>query len=128
MQFDYQCTFDLNDCIKRLGLEEHGRVQRAVDETFLTGVEPFVPKDEGWLIDSGRLHTDIGSGEIVWDADKKARRLYYGEEDWNWSNGGMQTEDEKGNRGLRGPYWAERYIQNGGKEEIEKAAREAVRR
>lgn len=122
MQFDYQCTFDLNDCIKRLGLEEHGRVQRAVDETFLTGVEPFVPMDTGLLIDSARLHTDIGSGEIVWDAENKARHLYYGEEDWNWSNGGVQDG------GLRGPYWAERYIQNGGREQIEKAAREAVRR
>ena len=122
MKFDYKCTFNLDDCIRSLGLEEHGRVQRKVDETFLMGVEPFVPMDTGLLKDSARLHTDIGSGVIVWDAENKARRLYYGEEDWNWSNGGMQEG------GLRGPYWAERYFQNGGREEIEKAAREAVKK
>lgn len=122
MGFDYQCTFNLGDCIKRLGLEEHGRVQRRIDETFLMGVEPFVPFLDGTLIDSARLHTNIGSGEIVWDAENKARRLYYGEMDWNWSNGGVQEG------GLRGPYWAERYIQNGGREQIEKAAREEVGR
>ena len=122
MKFDYQCTFNLDDCIRSLGLEEHGRVQCAVDETFLMGVEPYVPMDTGLLKDSARLHTDIGAGEIVWDAENKARRLYYGEEDWNWSNGGMQEG------GLRGPYWAERYFQNGGREEIEKAAMEAVKK
>lgn len=122
MQFDYQCSFNLDKCIKSLGLEEHGRVQCAIDEQFLMGVEPFVPMDTGLLINSGRLHTNIGSGEIVWDVENKARRLYYGEEDWNWSNGGVQEG------GLRGPYWAERYIQNGGREEIEKVARRAVKK
>ena len=41
----------------------------------------------------------------------------------NWSNGGMQ---EKG--GLRGPYWAERYAQDGGIEEMVKAAKEAMKK
>ena len=122
MVFDYQCTFNLDDCIRTLGLDEKGRVQCAIDEKFLTGVEPYTPFLEGTLIDSARLHTEIGSGEIVWDAENKARRLYYGEKYWNWSNGGVQE------RGLRGPYWAERYIQDGGREKIEKAAREAVKR
>lgn len=118
----YQCTFNLGDCIRTLGLEEKGRVQRVIDETFLRGVEPFTPFLNGTLIDSARLHTDIGSGTIIWNAENKARRLYYGEEDWNWSNGGVQEG------GLRGPYWAERYIQNGGRKEIENAAREAVKK
>ena len=118
-KFDYQCTFNLQDCIKRLGLDEKGRVQRTIDETFLCGVEPFVPFLDGTLISSARLHTVIGSGTIIWDAENKARRLYYGEKDWNWSNGGVQMEG-----GLRGPYWAERYIQNGGRKDIEDAARE----
>lgn len=122
MKFDYQCTFNLDKCIRRLGLEEHGRVQQSVDETFLMGVDPYVPLDTGLLRDSARAHTIIGTGEIVWDAENKARRLYYGEMDWNWSNGGVQQG------GLRGPYWAERYIQNGGREQVEKAAREAVKK
>lgn len=119
---DYRCTFDLQDCIKKLGLEEGGYVQRVIDGTFLLGVEPYTTKDEGRLIDSAHLHTEIGSGEVIWDVDNKARRLYYGEEDWNWSNGGVQEG------GLRGPYWAKRYIQNGGKQEIEDAARKAVKK
>ena len=121
MDIDYQCSFNLEDCIHKLGLEEKGRVQRAVDHQFLMGVEPYVPLDTGLLKGSGILHTEIGSGEIVWDAENKARRLYYGEEDWNWSNGGVQEG------GLRGPYWAERYIQDGGKEQIERVARKAVK-
>lgn len=120
MHIDYQCHFDLDKITRNLGLEEHGRVQRAVDSAFLAGVEPYTPFLEGYLIDSAITHTDIGSGEIVWDCDNKARRLYYGEEYWNWSNGGVQDG------GLRGPYWAERYIQNGGREEIQKVARSVV--
>lgn len=121
MKFDYQCNFDLKKFISGLGLEEKGRVQRAIDEAFIRGVDPFLPFDEGKLRDSVKPNTIIGTGLIVWDIENKARRLYYGEKDWNWSNGGIQ------NGGLRGPYWAERYFQNGGKEDIEKAAREAVK-
>lgn len=120
--FDYQCAFDIGACMDRLGINEYGRVQKAIDSSFLMGVEPFVPMDMGLLIDSGWTHTDIGSGEIVWDAENKARRLYYGEKKWKWSNGGVQEG------GLRGPYWAERYIQDGGAEQIETVAREAVRK
>ncbi|MCH5271579.1 MAG: hypothetical protein J1E83_12655 [Lachnospiraceae bacterium] len=97
-------------------------MQRVVDETFLLGVGPYTPMDEGKLIDSARNHTVIGGGKIIWDVESKARRLYYGEESWNWSNGGVQEG------GLRGPYWAERYIQNGGRQEVEDAARKAVKK
>ena len=120
--YNYRCTFDLQDCIKKLGLEEGGYVQQEVDKAFLRGVGPYTPEDTGTLIASAPPHTIIGSGEIIWDAEKKARRLYYGEEDWNWSHDGVQEG------GLRGPYWAERYFQNGGKQEIEDAARKAVKK
>lgn len=122
MYLDYQCSFDLAACMRTMGLQEHGEVQKAVDSTFLMGVEPYVPLDEGLLIASGKLQTDIGSGLILWDAENKARRLYYGEKKWHWSNGGVQEG------GLRGPYWAERYIQNGGGKQIEEAARKAVKK
>lgn len=117
MKIDYQCHFDLDKITRNLGLEEHGRVQRAVDSAFLDGVEPFIPHFEGFLIGSS---SGVGSGIIKWDCENKARRLYYGEMDWNWSDGGVQGG------GLRGPYWAERYIQNGGREEIQKVARSVV--
>lgn len=120
MKFDYQCHFNVQKELKKLGLEDHGRVQMAIDEAFLTGVEPYTPFLEGYLINSAIQHTDVGSGLIIWDCDNKARRLYYGEMEWNWSNDGVQQG------GLRGPYWAERYIQNGGREEIERVARSVV--
>ena len=69
----------------------------------------------------GLTHTVVGSGEIVYDCDDKARRLYYGEKDWNWSNGGEQAG------GLRGHQWAERYEQAGGAENMIKAAKEAMK-
>ena len=119
---DSICTFNLDDCIKTLGLEERGRVQRVVDETFLTGVENFVPQDTGALIDSARRKSIVGSGEIVWDVDNKARRLYYHPE-YNFAEKG---DSESGGTG-RGAYWADRYMQNGGRDEIEQAARKAVK-
>lgn len=126
--FDFKCDLHTEDLARELGLEEHGRVQCAIDEEFLRGVEPYVPMDTGALIDSGIINTVIGSGEIVYDIDNKARRLYYGEKSWNWSNGGVQTVDEEGNPGLRGPYWAERYEQAGGTEELIKTARKAIKK
>lgn len=122
MKFDFQLDLNKNACMQRLGIGESGHVQKVIDSTFLMGVEPYVPMDEGFLISSAKLHTRIGSGEVVWNSGNKARRLYYGEMDWNWSNGGVQAG------GSRGPYWAHRYIQEGGREQVEKAARKAVRK
>ena len=121
-RYDYVCTFNLDDCIKKLGLEEKGRVQQVVDETFLSGVENFVPQDTGALIESSIRKSIVGSGEIVWDVDNKARRLYYHPE-YNFAEKG---DSENGGTG-RGAYWADRYMQNGGREKIEQAARKAVK-
>lgn len=123
MPYDYQCNFNLDDCLKTLGLDEKGRVQKRVDATFLRGVKPFTPFDEGALYDSAVQKSVIGSGEIIFDVDNKARRLYYHPE-YSFQEKG---ESEAGGLG-RGGYWAERYIQNGGLEEIEKEARAEVKK
>lgn len=120
-RIDFQCSFDLERCLRNHNLEDRGAVQLAIDDQFMLGVEPYVPFLEGFLNNSMWIHTDPGSGEIVWDCDNKARRLYYGDYSWHWSNGGVQEG------GLRGPYWAERYWQNGGKEEVLQAARRAIK-
>ena len=121
--FNYVCDFNLNDCLKTLGLDEGGSVQRAVDETFRQGVKPFTPFDEGALYGSAIANTVVGSGEIIFDVDNKARRLYYHPE-YNFQEKG---ESETGGIG-RGGYWAERYFQNGGREEIERVARNEVKK
>lgn len=122
MSYAYECTFELDDCLRKLGLDERGRVQQAVDSEVLRVCDPFLPFDTGALRDSGLLLTDTGSGEVVWACGNKARRLYYGEESWNWSNGGVQEG------GLRGPYWVDRAMEAGGMEQVEEAARKEVKK
>lgn len=111
---DYQCTFNLQDCIKDLGLDEKGRVQQYVTEEFKKNVQAFVPFDEaekhenpGRLIDS--CHVENGT-DVVWNTPY-ARKLYYHPE-YNYQ--GAPT---------RGGFWASRYLQNGGLTELEEGAR-----
>lgn len=117
--YDYTCTFNLDDCIKKLGLEEKGRVQRFVTSEFQKNVQPFVPFDvAGKYEDPGRLirSCNIENGtDVVWSTPY-ARRLYYHNE-YNFQGAPM-----------RGGYWADRYMQDGGQREIEDGARRLVRR
>lgn len=123
MPIHYSVPFNLKDCMQALGLEEKGRVQQAVDSAFLRGVKPFTPFAEGRLYDSATQKSEVGSGEIIFDADDKARRLYYHPE-YNFQQKG---ESESGGLG-RGGYWAERYIQNGGLEELQNEAKGAMKK
>lgn len=116
---DYTCDFNLDDCIKKLGLDEKGRVQQYITEEFKKNVQPFVPFDEAEKYENpGRLvescHTENES-DVVWDTPY-ARRLYYHPE-YNYQ--GAPT---------RGGYWADRYMQNGGQKELEQGARRIVRK
>lgn len=115
---DSICTFNLDDCIKTLGLEERGRVQQVVTNEFKKNVEPYVPFDiagkyenPGRLMDSGHIENET---DVVWNTPY-ARRMYY------------HPEYEFQGAPMRGGYWADRYMQNGGREEIEQAARKAVK-
>ena len=117
--YDAICDFKLSECMKSLGLDEGGRVQKAIDNAFVQGCEPYVPFLTGSLKDSAMIHSKIGQGEIVYQADDapKTRYLYYrGQDNWKWSNGGMQSG------GLRGHHWADRFLQNGGVEFCRQAA------
>lgn len=123
--FDKICDFNLNDCLKTMGLNENGRVQQAVDNAFLLGCAPYVPLLTGNLEMSAHIKSKIGQGEIVYQATDapKTRYLYYlGQDNWNWSNGGMQVG------GLRGHHWADRFLQNGGAEMIRQRAIDEVNR
>lgn len=116
---NYTCNFNLDDCIKKLGLEEGGLVQSFVTNEFKKNVQAYVPKDlakkyenPGRLVDS--CHTENGT-DVVWNTPY-ARRLYYHPE-YNYQ--GAPT---------RGGYWADRYMQNGGQQEIEDGVRRLLRR
>lgn len=116
-KFDYQCTFNLQDCIKTLGLDEKGRVQQFVTNEFKKNVQAFVPLDEaekyenpGRLIDSCHIENDT---DVVWSTPY-ARNLYYHRE-YNFQGAPV-----------RGAYWASRYLQDGGLKELEEGARRIV--
>lgn len=108
--------------LKKRGLEPGGRVQRYIDSEVIRLMSPYTPKDDGHLIDSATLLTEIGSGEVKQGGDTApyARKWYYYENPHKsrgvrWSNGE-----------LRGSYWFERMKQDGGKKSIlEGAIRES---
>ena len=64
--------------VKKYGVGEGGRVQKAVDAAVIRECFPYLPFDEGILAGSANTATEIGSGEVVYDTPY-ARYLYYGE-------------------------------------------------
>lgn len=143
MAYDYVCTFNFQDCIKTLGLEERGRVQQYVTEEVIKLSEPYTPFAKGDLVRSAHVedYTDV-----VWSTPYA--RYQYGGKVWidpainaagfKTENGWRCTEDAKkiptdrdlkyqGGE-LRGSKWAERMLQNGGIEKIEAGVRKEVRK
>lgn len=55
--------FDVNRCIKNLGLDEGGRVQQVVTNEVISLSEPYVPFDEGTLAASARIENGT---DVVW--------------------------------------------------------------
>lgn len=143
MKFDYQVNFRLKDCIAAMGLEERGRVQQHVAEQVLILSDEYIPFDEGLLKDSG--HIENGT-EVVWNTPY-ARYQWNGliyedpqlhcagfKTDAGWrSRKGVQkipTNRKMTYQGgtLRGSKWVERMLNNGGREAIERSAREMTKK
>ena len=89
-----QC--DSDKVIRRLGLEEKGRVQKFIDSECLRLSAPFMPYDQHTLIESGQLNTQAGSGEVKWRTPY-ARRWYY-----------MPANFSKEKNPQAGNYWFDR--------------------
>lgn len=144
--------FNAQKCLQRLGIEEGGPVQQKIDETVLDVCEPYIPMDlsngsssEG-LIHSGRTHTVIGSGEVIWEtpyAHYVHEGIVYVDPETHAA--GFLTEDGwKSRRKVskipsdrklqyqgaprRGSRWVDRSMQEGGIETVEDAARKAVKK
>lgn len=116
MAYNYECTFNLGDCIRSLNLEEKGKVQEYVTNEVLRLSEPFVPLDEanlypnpGRLKDSGHVENEE---DVVWQTPY-ARRWYYEEAHFQGSP-------------TRGTYWVSRMLQGGGLKSIEDGARKVA--
>lgn len=88
---------DTNAVIKKRGLEENGKVQQFIDSECLRLSAEKVPKDTGALIESGNIHTKIGSGQLEYRTPY-ARRWYY-------MPASFSEAPERGN------YWFERMKQ-----------------
>lgn len=118
MAFDYVCTFNLQECIRTLGLEERGRVQQFVTNEVMNLSEPYVPFDlAGKYPNPGRLKDSVhieDKTDVVWQTPY-ARRWYYEEANFQ----GAPT---------RGRFWVERMLQNGGLKKIEDGARRVAAR
>lgn len=118
MPYDHVCTFNLQDCIRTLGLEEKGRVQQYVTNEVMNLSEPYVPFDIAEKYSNpGRLKNSVhieDKTDVVWNTPY-ARRWYY--EDANFQ--GAPT---------RGRYWVDRMLQNGGLKQIEDGARREARK
>lgn len=113
MPYDYEVKFNLDACIKKLGLNEQGRVQSFVTNEILKLSDPYVPLDEAELYENpGRLRNSgrVEGTDVVWSTPY-ARRLYYSK--------GYQFQGAP----MRGEDWVDRMLQNGGITKIENGAR-----
>lgn len=93
----FELRLDTEKAIKKRGLNENGRVQEYIDFECLRLCEPMVPKDSSTLIQSGRINSQMGSGQIKYNTPY-ARRWYY-------MPANFQEAPERGN------YWFERMKQ-----------------
>lgn len=106
----FEC--DMKKVIKRLNLEEQGKVQQVIDSEVLRLNDPYIPFDTGALKNSGQLNTRIGSGQVIY-LTPYARKQYY-----------IPMNHSEG----RTAYWFEHMKNEGGKEKLLEAARKAVGR
>ena len=100
-------TKSIKQLLKNRGLENGGRVQKFIDNEVIRLCEPYA---NGPLRDSAELHTDIGSGEVIYSTPY-ARKQYY----QNPGPGSKKSEP------LRGKYWFERMKADHGEEILEGA-------
>lgn len=89
--------YNMDEILRSRHLEDDGEVQRFIDTECLRLSAPKIPKDTNALIESGNIHTKIGSGQLEY-LTPYARRWYYREADF-------QEAPERGN------YWFERMKQ-----------------
>lgn len=93
----FRLNCNIGAILRAKGLEDGGRVQQFIDAECLRLCAPKVPKDTNALIESGNIHTKIGSGKLEYRT-LYARRWYY-------MPASFSEAPERGN------YWFERMKQ-----------------
>lgn len=87
--------------LKDRELNDNGGVQKFIDSEVLSLNEPFIPFDLGTLFKSGKVHTQIGSGKVIYNTPY-ARRWYYMPAKFDGGQGRGTATTGRGN------YWFER--------------------
>lgn len=93
----FKFEFDKEKAMRKLGIDDGGRVQQYIDTECLRRSTEFAPFDQHTLIESATHNTQIGSGEVRYRTPY-ARRLYYHPE-YNFSHE---------NNSQAGAYWFDR--------------------
>lgn len=140
---EYAVAFDLQSCIRKLGLEEKGRIQQATANEVLRLSGPYVPFATGDLQASGHVENQ---SEVVWNtpyATYMWNGIVYEDPDlhcagfltdngWFSRKGTQKVPTERTfeyqNGSIRGSHWVDKMMQNGGREAIERAVREMARK
>lgn len=136
-------NFDSGACIKTLGLEEKGQLVKICADEILHMSDTYIPFREGALKKSGKIEDGT---DVVWDTPY-AHYMWEGivYEDPDLHCAGFPTENgwrsrkkvekvptdrsiEYQNGKLRGAHWADRMLQDGGLEEIQKKLEEELRK
>jgi hypothetical protein len=79
--FEIHARLDVNldpdDILSKFGLEDHGRVQKTIDNAVIRYMEPYWAANKGILKQNAYQHTDIGSGLVTYGGPY-AHYMYYG--------------------------------------------------
>lgn len=68
---------NIDTVLKNHGLDPHGAAQRFVDSSVIRLSDPIVPLRDGPLKNSANIHTDVGSGIVIYKTPYD-RIQYYG--------------------------------------------------
>jgi hypothetical protein len=78
IKFDAKLKWDITETkfLKERNLALGGLVQKYIDSTVLRLCEPYIPFRTGMLTRSGQVHTQIGSGLVIYNTPY-ATKMYY---------------------------------------------------
>jgi hypothetical protein len=104
----FRATLEFNPAFdkRRDMIQAGGSIQQFIDATVLKGVSPYMPFREGTAERSGTLHTQIGSGMVVWKTPY-IRYIYFGK-----SRSGGPLVYDTSRHPKAGALWCEVYKQN----------------
>jgi len=108
----------IDDLLAGLGIGIGGDVQKFIDSEFIRLNDDFVPSDTTTLRKSAILNTKIGSGLVVYSVygNPRGRNTY------------NDVTSEFQDRPMRGPFWAHRMLDAGGREKLAKGVMEFLKR